>query len=158
MALYGRHGQGQVVLFTNRMDALFYKYGFADLGRVLGNAVLMGLADARNLVVQAPDYVDVTSQAQPGRRMVHLINFAVGKHMNTGWRHPGRNLVPVSDIQVRLRLEVGQTLREVRTATNEAVLVHRLEDAQGSQDGGSRWVHVTVPQLNDHEILIFEFA
>lgn len=158
VALYGRHGQGQVVLFTNRMDALFYKYGFADLGRVLGNAVLIGLGDARNLVVEAPDYVDVTSQAQPGRRMVHLINFAVGKHMNTGWRHPGRNLVPVSDIQVRLRLEVGQTLREVRTATDEAVLVHRLEDAQGSQGGGGRWVHVTVPQLKDHEILIFEFA
>jgi len=78
--------------------------------------------------------------------------------MNTGWRHPGRNLVPVSDIQVRLRLEVGQTLREVRTATNEAVLVHPLEDAQGSQGGGGRWVHVTVPQLIDHEILIFEFA
>jgi Hypothetical glycosyl hydrolase 6/Beta-galactosidase trimerisation domain len=155
VAVYGAHGSGQVVLFTNRMDALFYKYGFADLGRLLSNAVLLGLGNARNLQVVAPDYVDVTQQLQPGRCMVHLINFAVGKHVNTGWRHPGRNLVAVPGIRVELRLAPGQVLREVRTATNEVVLGHTLRHEQAGQ---GIWAEVTVPRLEDHEIVIFEFA
>ena len=150
VALHGRHGQGRVVLFTNRMDALFYKYGFADLGRILGNAVLLGLGDQRALAVEAPDYVDVMEQRQPGRRMVHRINFAVGKHLSTGWRHPGRNLVPVDGITVRVRLEAGQQVREVRAATGETVLPHR--------DGGGGWTEVTVPRLDDHEIVVFELT
>ncbi|MBC7467928.1 MAG: beta-galactosidase trimerization domain-containing protein [Ramlibacter sp.] len=155
VAVYGSHGSGKVVLFTNRMDALFYKYGFADLGRLLSNAVLLGLGHARNLLVVAPDYVDVTQQLQPGRCMVHLINFAVGKHVNTGWRHPGRNLVAVPGIRVRLRLSPGQVMREVRTATDERVLAHTLDCEQA---GKGIWAEVIVPRLEDHEIVIFEFA
>ncbi len=150
VVLHGRHGQGRVVLFTNRMDALFYKYGFADLGRILGNAVLLGLGEQRALVVEAPDYVDVMEQRQPRRRMVHLINFAIGKHLSTGWRHPGRNLVPVDGIVVRVRLDAGQQVREVRAATSEVVLPHHT--------GGDGWVDVTVPRLDDHEIVVFELA
>lgn len=146
---HGPHGQGRVVLFSNRMDALFYKYGFADLGRILANAVRLGLGDAQDLEVDAPDYVDVTRQVQPGRRMVHLINFAVGKHLNTGWRHPGRNLVPVADIRVRLRLQAGQHLRAVRTATDDMTLPHHTT---------GDWVEVTVPRLDDHEIVVFELG
>jgi hypothetical protein len=149
VAVHGRHGEGRVVLFTNGMDTLFYKYGFADLGRILGNAVAMGLGDSRNLQVEAPDYVDVTHQVQPGRQMVHLINFAVGKHVTTGWRYPGRNLIPVDGITVRLRPDGSRKLREARLATNEAALPCR-------HDGD--WVEVTVPRLHDHEIVIFEFA
>jgi hypothetical protein len=144
---HGAHGRGRVVLFANRMDALFYKYGFPDLGRILANAVRLGLGDAEALEVDAPDYVDVTLQAQPGRRLVHLINFAVGKHVNTGWRHPGRNLVPVQDIRVRLRVSPGEKLRAVRSATDEAVLPHHVAGA---------WAEVTVPRLQDHEIVVFE--
>jgi hypothetical protein len=136
-----------VVLFSNRMDALFYKYGFPDLGRILANAVRLGLGESQDLEVDAPDRVDVTRQAQPGRHLVHLINFAVGKHLNTGWRHPGRTLVPVEGIGVRLRLAPGQTLRAVRTATDEAVLPHRM---------AGDWAEVTVPRLDDHEIVVFE--
>jgi hypothetical protein len=86
---------------------------------------------------------------QPGRRMIHLINFAVGKQLNTGWRHPGRNLLPVADIKVRIQLRSGQKIREVRLATDETVVSHRVE---------GNWVEINVPKLIDHEIVIFEFA
>ena len=48
IAVYGPHGQGQVILFTNRMDALFYKYGFADLGRLLSARQCQGQSQAHN--------------------------------------------------------------------------------------------------------------
>jgi hypothetical protein len=149
VAVHGRHGDGRVVLFTNGMDSLFYKYGFADLGRILANAAAMGLGEDSQLQVDAPDYVDVTHQCQTGRHLVHLINFAIGKHVTTGWRYPGRNLVPVDGIIVRLRADTAQPVRAVRVATTEAHLPHRRE---------GDWVEVTVPRLHDHEIVVFELA
>jgi len=86
---------------------------------------------------------------QPGRSLVHLVNLPVGKPVNSGWRHIGRNLVPVSGITVRLRLESGTRLREARLAGSEAPL------AAETVDGYAR---VVVPQLIDHEIVIFELA
>lgn len=142
-------GAGRAVLFCNQMDTLFYRYGFPDLGRILANAVASGLGERRELEVIAPDYVDVTSMQQRGRRLVHLINFPLGKPLNTGWRHPGRNLIPVTDIVVRLRLPEPGRLAGVRLATTEVVLPHRLERG---------WVEVTVPVLEDHEIVVFEIA
>ena len=84
---------------------------------------------------------------QEKRRLVHLINLPVDKPLNTGWRHPGRNLVPVPDIEVKLRLDRGERIREVRAATNEERL-----DCVAAAD----WVHVRVPHLSDHEIIVFE--
>jgi hypothetical protein len=148
IAVHGPYGKGTSVLFCNRMDALFYHYGFPDLGIILANAVIHGLGSSRDLEVVAPDFVDVTSQSQPSRRLIHLINFAVGKQLNTGWRHPGRNLIPVADIKVRIQLAPGQQIREVRLATSESALPHRTQ---------GRWAEITVPKLLDHEIAVFEF-
>ncbi len=140
---------GRAMLFCNQMDALFYRYGFADLGRILANAVADGLGEHRDLEVIAPDYVDTTSMGQPGRRMVHLINFPLDKPVNSGWRHPGRHLVPVHGIVVRLRPPQGARVTGVRLASTEAALPHRAERG---------WVEVTVPVLDDHEIVVFDLA
>ncbi len=147
VVLHGPHGKGNVVYFANQMDALFYHYGFPDLGRVLANAVRHALGDANDLQIEAPDFVDVAVRVQKGRKLVHLINFPVGKQLNTGWRHPGRNLVPVDGIEVRVRLARGERLREARIASTEDRLsVERQGD----------WACVRVPRLNDHEIVVFD--
>ena len=149
VAVHGTHGKGRTVYFANPMDALFYHYGFPDLGRVLANAVRHALGDALEVEVDAPDFVDVAWQAQPGRRLLHLINFPVGKALNTGWRHAGRTIVPVHDIAVRVKVATGARLREVRLASNEQALAI-------TQHGD--WASVRVPRLEDHEIVIFELA
>jgi hypothetical protein len=149
VAVHGTHGQGRTVYFANAMDALFYKYGFPDLGRVLANAVRHALGDAHNLEVDAPEFVDVTLNVQLQRMLVHLINFPVAKQLSTGWRHAGRTIVPLSGIPVRVKLDAGAQVREVRVASSEQVIACvRKGD----------WAHVTVPALNDHEIIIFELA
>jgi hypothetical protein len=148
VAVRGEFGAGCIVYFANQMEGLFHHYGFADLGRVLANAVRYVQGGPGELEVDAPDFVDVTLMGQMGRWLVHLVNLPVGKPLNTGWRHPGRNLIDVNDIKVRLRPRAGKQVREVRLATTEQVLTHIVNDG---------WVAVTVPHLADHEIVIFEF-
>ena len=147
VAVRGASGRGRTVYFANRMDALFYRYGFRDLGVVLANAVRYALGGAPSLEVDAPDYVDVTLMAQAGRRMVHLINLPLDKPVNSGWRHPGRNLVPVSDIVVRLRAESGQVVSCAKLGSTGGALELRWRD---------NCVEVRVPLLEDHEIIVFE--
>lgn len=143
----GERGQGRVVYFCNQMELLFYRYGFPDLGRVLANAVRWTLNERPSIEIDAPDFVDATLMVQPRRKLVHLVNFPVGKPVNTGWRQIGRNLVPVRDIAVTIALRDGERVREARLATTEQVLA--VEQKVGS-------AHVIVPRLDDHEIVVFE--
>jgi len=149
VAVHGMHGKGRTVYFANPMDALFYRYGFPDLGRVLANAVRHALADGHNLEVDAPEFVDVMLNVQPRRKLVHLINFPVAKQLSTGWRHAGRTIVPLRDVPVRVKLAAGERVREVRVASSEMVIACVQE---------GEWACVTVPALDDHEIIIFELA
>jgi len=152
IAVRGHHGKGRVVYFANMIDALFHHYGFPDLGRVVANAVAWAAGGNPALAVDAPDHVDLTHlrqiRADGHRDLVHLINFPVGKHLNTGWRHPGTAIHPVSGIGVSLRAEPGVRLRAAHLATSGEALEWRF--------AGGR-IDVTVPHLDDHEIVVFEF-
>jgi hypothetical protein len=137
------------VYFANTMEALYYRYGFPDLGRVLANAVRWALGAPMELEVDAPDYVDVTHMGQPGRALVHLINLPLDKPLNTGWRHPGRNLVPVRNIKVRLRSQHDrQRVTSVQLASSGTALAPTFRDGA---------CEVVVAELTDHEIVIFNF-
>jgi hypothetical protein len=149
VAVRGAHGKGRVVYFCNQPELLFYRYGFPDLCRVLANAVRCALTEPPVIEVDAPDFVEATLMVQAKRRMVHLVNFPVGKPLNTGWRHIGRTLVPVPDIAVKLALAPGERVREARLATTEAPL-----PVQHHPDSAT----VFVPRLDDHEIVVFELA
>lgn len=140
-------GAGRAIWFANENERLFYRYGFPDLGLVYANAVRHAAGDALALGVQAPDFVDVTHMVQPNRTLVHLVNLPVGKPLATGWRPIGRNLVAVYDIGIRLR-DDGRTVREVRRASDEQPLAFTQSDG---------WIRATVPRLDDHEIVVFEF-
>jgi hypothetical protein len=145
----GGGGKGRVVYFANAMEGLYYHYGFPDLGRVLANAVRWALGEPLALEVEAPDYVDVTHMGQPARALVHLINLPLDKPLNTGWRHPGRNLVEVRDIVVRLRPPGGQRVKSARLASSETLLSLAVRDGA---------CEVVIPALADHEIVVFELA
>ena len=142
----GDYGLGRIVYFANEAEALFYRYGFPDLGRVLANAVRWSANELPVLEVAAPDFVDVTLMAQPERELVHLVNFPVGKPVNTGWRHIGRNLVRVTDIRIRLKIGESKRVREVLLATTEEAIAFHERDG---------YAEAVVPSLNDHEIVVF---
>jgi hypothetical protein len=147
VAVHGEFGDGRTVYFANEIERLFYCYGFPDLGLIYANAVRHAAREGIDLNVDAPDFVDVSHMVQCTRTLVHLINMPVGKPLATGWRPIGRNLVPVADIRVRLRIK-ARSLREVRLASDEERLEHSCH---------GEFVEVVVPKLTDHEIVVFEF-
>jgi hypothetical protein len=149
VAVRGEYGAGRVVYFCNAMESLFYHYGFPDLGRVLSNAVGWTLDEPPAVEVDAPDFVEATLMVQPHRKLVHLVVFPVGKPVNTGWRQIGRNLIPVTNLKVKLALRDGESVREVRLATTGAILP--LQGTNGTAE-------VVVPRVDDHEIVIFELS
>ena len=150
VAVRGTCGKGRVVYFANTTEALYYRYGFPDLGRLLANAVRWAMAGPLDLEVDAPDYVDVTHMGQPGRALVHLINLPLDKPVNTGWRHPGRNLVPVHGIKVRLRQpQDGVRVQSVTLASSGATVAMEIRGDV---------CEVSVPVLDDHEIVIFNLG
>jgi len=85
---------------------------------------------------------------QANRRMIHLINFPVSKSVNSGWRHPGGNLIPQENIPIKIKPPANRKIKEVRLASSELKILHQK---QGD------WIEVLVPVLQDHEIVIFEW-
>jgi hypothetical protein len=142
------YGKGMGILFCNQMDMLFYRYGFPDLGKLLANAVFIGLGENCNLEVKASDFVEVTSMTQANRTMIHLINFPVSKSVNSGWRHPGGNLIPQENITIKIKPPLNRKIKEVRLASSELRIQYQHQDD---------WVEVLVPLLQDHEIVIFDW-
>lgn len=149
VAVRGQCGKGRFVYFANTMEALYYHYGFPDLGRILANAVLWAAGVPPEVEVSAPDYVDITCMGQSDRILIHLVNLPLDKPLNTGWRHPGRHLVPVHEIQVRLRSRRPGPERVTAhlASTGKQLKITPAGDA----------IEVTVPELLDHEIVVFEF-
>ncbi len=89
------------------------------------------------LEVDAPEFVDISLRVQPRRKLVHLINFPVGKQLNTGWRHAGRTIVPVPDIAVRVKLAAGERVRAARVASTENAIAVRTRRRVGVRDGAA---------------------
>jgi hypothetical protein len=85
---------------------------------------------------------------QESRRLIHLINFPVSKSVNSGWRHPGGNLIPQENISIRVMEPTGKKIKEVRLASNESCIKYQ---------SNSNWIEAVVPVLHDHEIVIFEW-
>lgn len=141
---YGSYGEGKTVYFSNQMDLLFYRYGFRDLGMLLANAVWAGLGEAADIIVSAPENIEIAYVSQSERKLVHLINYPVGIHLNTGWRRPGQTIIPAKDITVKLKIE---NLTKVRLLNSNLTLEPKYVNG---------WAEVTVPELSDHEIVVFE--
>jgi hypothetical protein len=105
------------------------------------------LGEAPAVEVDAPDYVDVTLMAQPGRKLVHLINLPVGKPVNTGWRQIGSQPRACQRHHRQARAARAGAGARGQAASSETLLpVHAA--------GGI--AEVVVPRLTDHEIVVFE--
>jgi hypothetical protein len=101
------YGKGQVVYFANQPDVLSYDPGHPDPRNLLARSV-------RHLVGQALPILETTapasvhlglteSQEKPGQYILSFVN------TTSGPKRPIRELLPVHDIRVRLRL-AGKSL------------------------------------------------
>jgi hypothetical protein len=136
-------GGGRVVYFPWDIDRTFWEVLAADHLALLRNAVSWAANEDPIVVVTGPGVLDVTVWRQRSSLTVHLVNLTNPMMM----KGPVRELIPVGEQKVRLRVPEGAKVRGVRLLAAEAS--PRTEQA-------GEWLTVTVPSVLDHEVVALD--
>lgn len=105
----------------------------------LPTALEKALAGRLSLHVTAPEGLAAELTQQPGRRLVHLVNYRADQ--------------PARDIGVSVTLPAGKAVRAVRLASPERADDQRVEFHQGAGR-----VEFTVPEVRTYEIAVVEWG
>ncbi|HEV2121467.1 MAG TPA: beta-galactosidase trimerization domain-containing protein, partial [Chloroflexota bacterium] len=109
--VYARqYGEGRVVYFPWDVDRTFWEVLSVDHGRLLANAVKWATNEEQPVTVTGSGVLDVTAWRQQRSMTVHLVNLTNPMMM----KGPIRELIPVGEQMVRLRLPNGASAASVR--------------------------------------------
>jgi hypothetical protein len=133
-------GKGRVVYFPWDIDRTFWEVLAVDHFKLLRNAVEWATNEEPPVSVTGVGVLDVTAWRQKNSMTVHLVNLTNPMMM----KGPLRELIPVSEQQVRLRLPDGARVSRVH-------LLAADKKPRFTQRG--RELHVVVPSILDHEIV-----
>lgn len=136
-------GAGRVVYFPWDIDRTFWEVLSIDHGKLLRNAVVWAGNEEPPVTVAGPGILDVTVWRQRHSLTVHLVNLTNPMMM----KGPVRELIPVGEQRVRIRLPDGLKARKVRLLAAGKLSKFR-------RDG--RHVVVTVPSVLDHEVVAID--
>jgi hypothetical protein len=132
--------RSRVVYFPWDIDRTFWEVLSVDHFQLLRNAVTWATDEKPPVTVTGPGVLDVTVWQQKASLTVHLVNLTNPMMM----KGPLRELIPVGEQIVRLRLPDGTQVKTVRLLAADKIL--RVE-----QSGQS--LSVTVPSILDHEVV-----
>jgi hypothetical protein len=133
-------GAGRVVYFPFDLDRTFWEILAPDHLALLRNAVTWATNEDPVVTVTGPGVLDVTVWRQKGSVTVHLVNLTNPMMM----KGPVRELVPIGEQQVRLRLPAGTTAKTVR-------LLAAGTSPRVARSGAI--LDITVPSVLDHEVV-----
>ena len=133
-------GTSRVVYFPWDIDRAFWEVLCVDHGKLLRNAVEWAVGEDRPVTVEGQGVLDVTIWRQQTSVTVHLVNLTNPMMM----KGPFREIVPVGEQRVRLRLPEGRRARRIQ------LLVSGKEPRTGSE---GELVEITVPSIGVHEVI-----
>src|SRR5256885_8542990 len=135
---------GRVVYFPWDIDRTFWEVLCVDHFKLLRNAVEWTGNEEPPVTVTGPGILDVTVWRQKDSMTVHLVNLTNPMMM----KGPFRELIPVAEQKVVVRLAEGLTVRR-------AHLLVAGQNPALKQDGA----HLTlaVPSIRDHEVVAVDF-
>ena len=136
----GEFGAGRVVYFPFDLDRTFWEVLAPDHFALLRNAVVWAANEDPVVTVTGPGVLDVAVWRQQASITVHLVNLTNPMMM----KGPVRELMPIGEQQVRLRMPSGARARAVR-------LLAAGTNLPTDQSGG--WLRATVPSILDHEVV-----
>jgi hypothetical protein len=136
-------GGGRVVYFPWDLDRTYWEVLALDHGRLLRNAVAWATREEPPAVVRGAGVIDVTLWQQRDSVTVHLVNLTNPMMM----KGPVRELFPVGEQSVRVRLPAGRTARRVR-------LLVAGGDRPFRQTGA--WLETAVPAVAAHEVVAID--
>jgi len=115
-----------------------------DYARLLRNAVEWAFPGEQPLRLTGPGLIEAHPYRQEHSLQIHLVNFT----NPDAWRAPVHELLPAGPQTARLRVPQGKTItRDARCLVSGRSLPARRE-------GG--WVEVTLPEILDHEVIVFD--
>jgi hypothetical protein len=133
-------GSGRVAYFPWDVDRTFWEVLAPDHFKLLRNAVTWATREEPPVSVVGPGVLDVTLWRQKDSLTVHLVNLTNPMLM----KGPLRELLPVGEQRVRLRLPVGARARAVRLLV--AGGAPPVRESQG-------WLELVVPTVLAHEVV-----
>jgi hypothetical protein len=134
---------GRIVYFPWDIDRTFWEVLSADHFKLLRNAVTWATNEDPLVTVTGPGVLDVTVWRQKDSLTVHLVNLTNPMMM----KGPVRELIPIGEQKVRLRLPDGTQAKKVRLlAAGKRPHVER----------SGQYLSVTVPAILDHEIVAID--
>ncbi|MSU65512.1 MAG: twin-arginine translocation signal domain-containing protein [Opitutus sp.] len=131
---------GRVVYFPWDIDRTFWEVLDRDHGRLLANAVAWATNEPAPVSVVGRGVLDVTVWQQAKSVTVHLVNLTNPMMM----KGPIREVIPITEQQVRVRLPDGLRAKSLRLLVANTTPPYR-------QTG--EWVEVTVPAIAEHEVV-----
>ncbi len=133
-------GAGRVAYFPWDIDRTYWDVLAVDHGRLLRNAVAWATNEDPPVTVSGPGVLDVTMWRQRDSLTVHLVNLTNPMMM----KGPVRELIPVPEQRVRVRMPEGLKARSLRLLV--AGTSPDFREAAG-------WLEVTVPPFSVHEVV-----
>jgi len=144
--VYARNfGAGRVVYFPWDIDRSFWEVLNVDHGRLIANAVRWATNEDQPVTVSGPGVLDVTVWEQKRSMTVHLVNLTNPMMM----KGPIRELLPVGEQTVRVRIPEGRTMQRVHLLRAGAQPEFRCVD---------RSLEVRVPSVLDHEVVAIDLT
>jgi hypothetical protein len=132
--------RGRVVYFPWDIDCTFWEILAVDHFKLLRNAVEWATNEEPPVTVTGPGILDVTVWQQRSSLTVHLVNLTNPMLM----KGPVRELIPVGEQRVRIRLPNGASAKKVHL-----LAAQRTPHVQ--PDGSE--LTVIVPSILDHEVV-----
>ena len=136
-------GKSRIVYFPWDIDRSFWEIMNVDHGRLLRNAVEWATNEEKPVTVNGPGVLDVTIWRQKTSITVHLVNLTNPMMM----KGPYRELIPVGEQMVRLRLPKGKEAKKIQ-------LLRSQQSPQVTESDG--YLTVIVPTILDHEVVAID--
>ena len=133
-------GNSRIAYFPWDIDSAFWEIMNVDHGRLLGNVIRWAVNEDSPVQVTGPGILDVTAWRQKRSMTVHLVNLTNPMMM----KGPFRELVPIGEQKVRIRVPEGTRVKKVRLLVSDKAPSYR--SSRGV-------VSVSVPSVLDHEVV-----
>ena len=121
----------------------FWEVLCTDHGKLLRNAVEWATNEAPPVTVTGPGMLDITLWRQKESMTVHLVNLTNPMMM----KGPFRELIPIGEQKVRVRLPDGTKAKRIQLLAAEKIV-------RAKASGGQ--LAVMVPQIVDHEVVAID--
>ena len=137
-------GKGRVAYIPWDIDRAFWTFLTVDHGKLLANIVRWARAEDDAVTVTGQGVIDVAAWEQEDSMTVHLVNLTNPMMM----KGPFRELIPSPEQKVTIQLPDNRSVGKVRLLKQGQEPEFELADGV---------LTVTVPSVEDHEIIAVDF-